>query len=136
MDAYLNSYCESATPLTKIINSGPTTTITVTDPALTFTQTETITITSHTTVTNAGETVTSTVTCTPSARGSQCIPSSTNSTTTFLAQSSREHNSVLALGALLALVMVVLLTVITGWVWTCSVMKKREMMNNNSDLMR
>lgn len=133
MDAYLNSYCESAIPLTTTITSGPTTTITVTEPLLTLTQTETITSTSYITDTNAGETITPTVTCIPPVRGSQSIPASTNST---LAQSSVEHKSVLALGALLALTVVILLTVITGWVWTCSVMKKRETMNSNLNRMR
>ena len=85
------------------------------------------------TVTNAGETVTSTVTCNPSVGVSQGTPASANST---MAQSSREHKSVLALGALLALTVIILLTVITGWVWTCSVMKKREIKNGNLDRMR
>lgn len=130
VDAYLNSYCASATASTTTINGGPTTTVTLIEAALTLTQTETITSTSRTTVTDTREaaaTVTVTSTCVLSAPGSQCSAlASTNSNAELLAQSNSNHKSVLALGALLALSVVVLLVVTVGWVCTCFAVKKKD----------
>lgn len=127
VDAYLNSYCASATLSTVII--GPTVTVTTTQAVTTITQTETVTKPGQTTTT----TVTASVTCPPSG---QCNSPRTNSTAVLAPSNTSAQKSTLALGALLGLCMILLIIVTTGWVWTFTAMKKKERENRNLQMKR
>ena len=127
---FLNDYCASATPTTDLVTMPTTctTATTPTQPCPTITTTNKIV----TITTNLGPTV-----C-PGDEASisqtdapvQSRPTSTRITTsTATVTVSRTYTAttpLAVLGALLGLSVVLLAVVITGWVWTCWTMKKRE----------
>ena len=131
MDSFLNSYCTSALPSTATVTqSGPTTTVTTTQmqAAMTITRVQTTTSITTVTVTPAKSSLAS------SSQSGQATVNVDNNMGASPRTSSTVQNAEFALAALFGLAIVVLMAVITGWVWTYSVMKKKARENNRSSI--